>query len=83
MARIFYFAWVREKIGLPEETLTLPEEISDVAGLLSFLRAKGEPYASVLADPNLRIAINQTYARPQDACTDRDEIAIFPPVSGG
>lgn len=83
MARILYFSWVREKIGTPEETLTLPTEVNSVAQLVSFLRSKGEPYASVLANPQLRVAVNQTYARLQDPLTDKDEIAIFPPVSGG
>lgn len=83
MAHIFYFAWVREKIGTPEETLTLPTTVHNVASFIAFLRDKGEPYASVLADPQLRVAVNQTYARHQDPLTDRDEIAIFPPVSGG
>ena len=83
MARIFYFAWVREKIGTPEEKLTLPAQVNTVADFITFLRDKGEPYVSVLADSQLRIAVNQTYARNQDPVTDGDEIAIFPPVSGG
>ena len=83
MARIFYFSWVREKIGTPEETLTLPIEVNDVATFITFLRSKGEPYASVLNDPQLRVAVNQTYARPQDPLSNGDEVAIFPPVSGG
>lgn len=83
MARIFYFSWVREKVGTPEETVTLPADVNNVAGFMDFLRGKGEPYASVLSHAQLRVAVNQTYARPQDPLTDGDEIAIFPPVSGG
>ena len=83
MAHIFYFSWVREKIGTPEERLSLPATVQTVAGFLDFLRSKGEPYSSVLADPHLRVAVNQTYAQPQDSLTDADEIALFPPVSGG
>ncbi len=83
MAHIFYFAWVREKIGTPEERLPVPETVQTVEQFLAFLRDKGEPYASVLADPQLRVAVNQQYAHPQDPVTDGDEIALFPPVSGG
>lgn len=83
MVHIFYFAWVREKIGTPEERLALPDNVDTVERFLDFMRGKGEPYATVLADPHLRVAINQAYALPQDPLTDGDEVAIFPPVSGG
>ncbi|MBF0184809.1 MAG: molybdopterin converting factor subunit 1 [Magnetococcales bacterium] len=83
MARILYFAWVREKIGSPEDRFTLPQSVDSVERLLAHLRAKGEPYHSVLADTQLRVAVNQRYAQASDALTDGDEIAIFPPVSGG
>ena len=83
MAHMVYFAWVREKLGIPDEQITLPAPVNTVDRLLDFLRSKGEPYATVLADPQLRVAVNQRYAHPQDALTDRDEVAIFPPVSGG
>ncbi len=83
MAHIFYFSWVREKIGVPDERLTLPPEVNTVAGFIAFLQSKGEPYASVVSHPHLRVAVNQTYARQQDTLSDGDEIALFPPVSGG
>ncbi|MEO5349560.1 MAG: molybdopterin converting factor subunit 1 [Magnetococcus sp. YQC-3] len=83
MAHLIYFAWVREKIGLPEERITLPATVNRVDLLLDFLRGRGEPYASVLSNPQLRVAVNQEYAQPQAPLTDGDEIAIFPPVSGG
>ncbi|MEO5339993.1 MAG: molybdopterin converting factor subunit 1 [Magnetococcus sp. MYC-9] len=83
MAHIHYFAWVREKVGVPEERLPLPPTVDRVDRLLDFLRGKGEPYASVLLDPTLRVAVNRCHAQPQDPLTDGDEIAIFPPISGG
>lgn len=83
MAHFFYFAWVREKIGTPKETLSLPESVTNVEQLRLFLQKKGEPYSTVLEDKQLRIAINQTYARSSDPVCDKDEIALFPPVSGG
>ncbi|MBF0162519.1 MAG: molybdopterin converting factor subunit 1 [Magnetococcales bacterium] len=83
MAHLVYFSWVREKIGTPEERVSLPATVQNVADLLAFLRGRGEPYASLLADPHLRVAVNQSYAQPESAVTDADEIALFPPVSGG
>lgn len=83
MARFLYFAWVRERVGRPSEEIYLPPQVTTVAQLLDYLRQLGEPYTSALADPHIRVAVNQTYARPQDLVTDRSEIAIFPPVSGG
>ncbi|MBF0460137.1 MAG: molybdopterin converting factor subunit 1 [Magnetococcales bacterium] len=83
MTHIFYFAWVREKIGTPEERISLPAQVDTVDRLLHFLRGRGEPYASALADPQLRVAVNQCHAQLQDTLKDGDEVAIFPPVSGG
>ncbi|WP_193771142.1 molybdopterin-guanine dinucleotide biosynthesis protein B [Candidatus Magnetaquicoccus inordinatus] len=83
MARILYFAWVREKIGTPEERITLPGTVQTVAQLIAYLRDKGEPYHSLLADSQLRVAVNQRYATANDPLSDQDEVAIFPPVSGG
>lgn len=83
MARFLYFARVRERIGQGREELALPDHVTTVAGLLVHLRGLGEPYTSALAGDHLRVAVNQTYARPDDRVSNSDEIAIFPPVSGG
>jgi sulfur-carrier protein len=83
MANFLYFAWVREKIGTQAESIDLPPEISTVADVISHLRKQGEHYDEALADGNLRVAVNQTYAQPESLVTNQDEIAIFPPVSGG
>ncbi|MBF0270546.1 MAG: molybdopterin converting factor subunit 1 [Magnetococcales bacterium] len=83
MARLLYFSWVREKIGVSSETLPLPPEVVTVQALLDFLKTRDEVHASALAHPALRVAVNQTHARPTDPVADGDEIAIFPPVSGG
>ncbi len=83
MARFLYFAWVRERLGRTEERVELPAGVNTVSAVMTFLRERGEPYRSVLADDRLRVAVNQTHARAGDAVADADEIAIFPPVSGG
>ncbi|MBF0178866.1 MAG: molybdopterin converting factor subunit 1 [Magnetococcales bacterium] len=83
MARFLYFSWVREKIGASTEQLTLPPEVAKVAEVLDFLRGIDVAHAAAIAHPNLRVAVNQVYARMEDPVSDTDEIALFPPVSGG
>jgi len=82
--KLHYFAWLRQRIGLPGEEFDLPEGVGTVQELLDFLRARGANYAEALADPAIvRVAINQAYAQPGDPVTDMDEVALFPPVTGG
>ena len=81
---LLYFAWVREAIGTGEETLTLPEDVATVDQLLAWLRTRGDGYTQALAEPDrIRVAVNQDYVGPDAAVTDADEVAIFPPVTGG
>lgn len=82
--RILYFAWLRERVGIAEETVEPPAEVRDVAGLLAWLRSRGGAYSAALADLSLvRVAVNQDYAQPDAPVSSGDEIALFPPVTGG
>jgi molybdopterin converting factor subunit 1 len=82
--KLLYFAWLRARVGCAEEEVALPPDITDVAGLLDWLRARGPGYAAALADPSvIRVAVNQDYVGPEHAVRDGDEVAIFPPVTGG
>ncbi|WP_298727460.1 molybdopterin converting factor subunit 1 [uncultured Ferrovibrio sp.] len=82
--RVLYFAWLRERVGLAEETVSPPPEVRTVADLITWLRSRGEVYEAALADPSIvRVAVNQDYARPDHPVQAGDEIAIFPPVTGG
>lgn len=82
--RLLYFAWVRSRIGIAEEAVTPPEQVRDVAGLLAWLRSRGPAYEAVLASPGVvRVAVNQAFARPDDPVAPEDEVALFPPVTGG
>ena len=82
--RLLYFAWLRAKIGTAEEELELPRGIEDVAGLLDWLKSRGPGYADALKDlKTVRVAVNQDYVGAEHRLRDGDEVAIFPPVTGG
>ena len=81
---LLYFAWVREQIGRDAEEIVLPSDVQTVAALLDWLRSRGGGYASALDDLSvIRVAVNQEFAAPDHAVADGDEIALFPPVTGG
>jgi sulfur-carrier protein len=82
--RVLYFAWVRQRVGLAEEDLLLPPAIRDVASLIGFLAARSPGHAAAFADPQqIRCAVNQDFADPTTPVAPGDEIAFFPPVTGG
>ena len=81
---LLYFAWVRQKIGKSEETLPLPAGVSTLRQLAEHLRALGPGYADAFTDlTRLRAAANQMHAGFDEVIADTDEIAFFPPVTGG
>jgi molybdopterin synthase sulfur carrier subunit len=82
--KVLWFAWLRTRVGTGEETIALPDGVTDVGGLLDFLAARSPGHAEALKNRNVvRVAVNQTYVKLDHAVTDGDEIAIFPPVTGG
>lgn len=82
--RILYFALLRERVGMAEESVTPPESVRTVADLLAWLRNRSDGHQAALANPALvRVAVNQDYAQPDHAVQAGDEVAIFPPVTGG
>ena len=82
--KILYFAWVRERIGTGEEDVTLPGEVGDIGALVAWLRARSPGHEAAFANPSLvRAAVNQVFARGNAAIAPGDEIAFFPPVTGG
>jgi len=84
MIELLYFAWVRERIGKDGERLELPREIASVDALLDRLESLGGGYAAALADRSrLRVAVNQSFSRLDTPLSPGDEVAIFPPVTGG
>jgi molybdopterin synthase sulfur carrier subunit len=82
--KVLYFAWVRQKVGIAEEDLAPPPEVRDVAGLIAFLATRSPGHAAAFADPRqLRAAVNQDFAAPDAPVAPGDEVAFFPPVTGG
>ena len=83
-ARLLFFASLREQLGSSGETLDLPAEVRDIKGLRAYLVARGGQWQAALADNrSLRVAVNQDLATWGTAIRDGDEIAFFPPVTGG
>lgn len=84
MIELLYFAWVRERIGKDGEQIELPAGAATVAGLLDALQARGDGYAAAFGERDrLRVAVNQTFAPLDAPVRAGDEVAIFPPVTGG
>ncbi|EXI91540.1 MAG: Sulfur carrier protein MoaD [Candidatus Accumulibacter sp. BA-94] len=83
IVQILYFAGLRERLGHASEQLEMPDGVTDVAGLLAFLAARGGEWEGLATVRNLRYAVNQEMARPQTTLRAGDEVAFFPPVTGG
>ncbi|MBP6012729.1 MAG: molybdopterin converting factor subunit 1 [Alphaproteobacteria bacterium] len=82
--KLLYFAWVRQKIGRGEETIEVPREAGTVGDLIAWLRGRGDGYADAFADvKRLRAAVNQEHVDFSAPIRQGDEVAFFPPVTGG
>ena len=82
--KLLYFAWVRQRIGTGAEEISPPAEVTDVAALVDWLSARGPGYAEAFKYTRaIRYAVNHTYVEPNHPVTPGDEIAFFPPVTGG
>jgi len=82
--KLLYFAWLKAKIGAAAEEVAPPAAVTTVAELLAWLQTRSPGHAAALADLSaLRVAVNQEYAKPGDPVGPGDEVALFPPVTGG
>ena len=82
--QLLYFGWVRTKIGSGRETLDPPVEITDVRSLVEWLKQRGDGYQEALQDlETIRVAVNQEMADLDALVSPSDEIALFPPMTGG
>lgn len=81
MIKVLFFAQVRELVGT--DTLALPAEFSTVETLRQSLARRGDRWALALEAGNLLVAVNQTLVETTHPVQDGDEVAFFPPVTGG
>ena len=84
MVTVLYFARLREALGRAREELALPESVIDLSGLREVLVSRGGAWAQELnGSRGIRAAVNQEVAAGDTPVKDGDEIAFFPPVTGG
>lgn len=84
MTKVLYFAWLRSRVGHGEESLDLPPGVTTVAALVEHLRGLSEAHAAAFADMSaVRCAVNQDFAQLDAVIGPGDEVAFFPPVTGG
>lgn len=82
--KVLYFAWLRTRIGTDAEDVSPPPEVRSVGDLISWLAQQSPAHAEALGRPELiRAAINQEFAGTDSLIAATDEIALFPPVTGG
>jgi len=82
--KLRYFAWVRERVGKPEEDIEVPAGVATVADLMAWLASRGEEYAHAFANPKvIRAAIDRAHVKHDAAIAGAREIAFFPPMTGG
>lgn len=81
--KILFFAGLREALGQSSETLSLPTEVTTIGALRDFLAGRGDAWTALQSTRNLRFAVNQAMVGADTAVADGDEVAFFPPVTGG
>ena len=82
--RVLYFASLREKLGKDAEEIEVPADVATVAGLRSHLQRLGSSYENAFSEKALiRAAVNQDMVQGEAAIGAGDEVAFFPPVTGG
>ena len=82
--QVLYFAWVRQKVGVGAEEVSPPPEVGDVGGLMRWLSGRSPGHAAAFENArSIRAAVNQEFAPPDRRLQPGDEVAFFPPVTGG
>ena len=82
--KLKYFAWVRERVGMAEETVEPPGSVRTVEELIAWLSGRSEAYAYAFEKPKvIRAAIDQAHVKADAVIAGAREIAFFPPMTGG
>lgn len=80
---ILYFAALRDTLGRANESIALPPGVSTVGELQAFLADRGDAWSALASQRNVRAAVNHRMVSAGDSVTPGDEVAFFPPVTGG
>ena len=79
-----YFSWIKENIGKSEEQIIIPNDIKNVDQLINYLKEKDQKYNLIFEKKKLiKVAVNKTYSSFDTKVCNNDEVAFFPPVTGG
>jgi molybdopterin synthase sulfur carrier subunit len=81
--KVLFFAGLREALGTGSESLALPDGVATVGALRDHLAARGESWSALATTKNLRSAVNQLMVAADATVKEGDEVAFFPPVTGG
>jgi sulfur-carrier protein len=81
---VLYFAWLRERTGTAQEAIRPPASVRTVSELVDWLAARSPGHAAAFQNRRtIRCAVNQEFADPASPVRPGDEVAFFPPVTGG
>jgi len=82
--KITYLAWLRDKVGKDQETVSLPAEVTDVSMLINWLSGRGAQYRDAFEFSEVvKVAVNNAYVHNDHPVKDDDEVIFFPPIAGG
>lgn len=82
--KIRYFAWVRERTGIDEETIDRPADVHNATELMNWLSQRGENFQAAFEEPDIiRVAYDQLHVTHDAHLDDVSEVAFFPPMTGG
>ena len=82
--KILYFSWIKDQIGKAEESLDIKDNIQTIEELVNFLKNINDNYKSVFTDvSSIKVSINMEIASFKDKINIEDEVAFFPPMTGG
>jgi len=82
--KIVYFAWLRDKIGVHEEIVSLPAEVTNVGKLINWLTSRGQRYEQAFEFIEVvKVSVNQVCVDNDHVVKDDDEVVFFPPIAGG
>ncbi len=82
--KITYTAWLRDMVGIDEEIITLPADVTNIGMLLDWLSHRGQQFESAFEFIEvIKVAVNQAYVENDHSIKDEDEVILFPPIAGG